>query len=323
MWKEAVKNIVDVALPLTRIDSKKQQIVSMRPLPTLAIQKIQDTLSIEWTYNSNSIEGNTLTLQETRAVLEDGITIKGKSLREHFEAVNHQEAIQLVEALAQPDFVLNESSILDIHALVLDKIERDFAGRFRTMGVRITGANFLPPNPLKVPELMSELVTWVNENPLGMHPLELATAFHHRFVWIHPFLDGNGRTVRLLFNLMLMKDGYPPAIILRNDRKKYYEALNQANEGNYQKLSLLMSQALERSLDIYISNLSAGSEDYRAIGNLVEEEQMPYGQEYISLLARQGKIDAYKEGRVWYTTKEAIKSYMGGRQRKRVVKNGG
>jgi Fic family protein len=295
----------------------------MRPLPTLAIQKIQDTLSIEWTYNSNSIEGNTLTLQETRAVLEDGITIKGKSLREHFEAVNHQEAIQLVEALAQPDFVLNESSILDIHALVLDKIERDFAGRFRTMGVRITGANFLPPNPLKVPELVSELVTWVNENPLGMHPLELATAFHHRFVWIHPFLDGNGRTVRLLFNLMLMKDGYPPAIILRNDRRKYYEALNQANDGNYQKLSLLMSQALERSLDIYISNLTAGAEDYRAIGNLVEEEQMPYGQEYISLLARQGKIDAYKEGRVWYTTKEAIESYMGGRLRKRVVKNGG
>jgi Fic family protein len=323
VWKEAVKNIVSADLPLARIDSKKQQIVSLRPLPTLAIQKIQDTLSIEWTYNSNSIEGNTLTLQETRAVLEDGITIKGKSLREHFEAVNHQEAIQLVEALAQPDFVLNESSILDIHALVLNKIERDFAGRFRTMGVRITGANFLPPNPLKVPELVSELVTWVNENPLGMHPLELATAFHHRFVWIHPFLDGNGRTVRLLFNLILMKDGYPPAIILRNDRKKYYEALNQANDGNYQKLSLLMSQALERSLDIYISNLTAGAEDYRAIGNLVEEEQMPYGQEYISLLARQGKIDAYKEGRVWYTTKEAIESYMVGRQRKRVVKNGG
>jgi len=321
MWNEVVKNIKDVGLPLARIDSKKQQIVSIRPLPLAAIQRIQNTLSIEWTYNSNSIEGNTLSLQETRAVLEDGITIKGKSLREHFEAVNHQEAIQLVETLAQPDFVLNESSILDIHALVLDKIERDFAGRYRTMGVRITGANFLPPNAMKVPELVSELVTWVNDNPLGMHPLELATAFHHRFVWIHPFLDGNGRTVRLLFNLMLMKEGYPPAIILRNDRKKYYEALNQANEGNYQKLSLLMSQALERSLDIYLSTLAGGAEDYRAIGNLVEEEQMPYGQEYISLLARQGKIDAYKEGRVWYTTKDAIESYMGGRQRKRLVKN--
>lgn len=322
MWQEYAKSIKDAGLQLERLDDKKRQIVDLRPLPKLAIQKIQEALSLEWTYNSNSIEGNTLTLKETRAVLEEGITIKGKSLREHFEAVNHQEAIELVEVLAQPGFVLNESIVLDINGMVLDKIERDFAGRYRTMGVRITRAHFLPPNALKVPDLMMELVDWVNQNPLGLHPIELATIFHHRFVWIHPFLDGNGRTVRLLFNLMLMKEGFPPAIILRNDRKKYYQALNQADNGNFQKLGLLMFQALERTLDIYLSNLNGGEEEYLPIGNLANEDGVPYGQEYVSLLARRGKIDAYKEGRVWYTTKEAVASYISGRKRRRSTAKG-
>jgi Fic family protein len=322
MWQEYAKSIKDAGLQLERLDDKKRQIVDLRPLPKLAIQKIQEALSLEWTYNSNSIEGNTLTLKETRAVLEEGITIKGKSLREHFEAVNHQEAIELVEVLAQPGFVLNESIVLDINGMVLDKIERDFAGRYRTMGVRITGAHFLPPNALKVPDLMMELVDWVNQNPLGLHPIELATIFHHRFVWIHPFLDGNGRTVRLLFNLMLMKEGFPPAIILKNDRKKYYQALNQADNGNFQKLGLLMFQALERTLDIYLSNFNGGEEEYLPIGNLANEDGVPYGQEYVSLLARRGKIDAYKEGRVWYTTREAIEQYMNGRKRRRLTAKG-
>ncbi|HSC54652.1 MAG TPA: Fic family protein [Phnomibacter sp.] len=320
MWKEVIRNIGEQILPLERLDEKKNRIVQMRPLPAAAIHRIQEALSIEWTYNSNSIEGNTLNLAETRAVLEDGITIKGKSLREHFEAVNHQEAIELVEVLAQPGFSLTENAVLDIHALVLDKIEKEFAGRYRNAGVRITGANFIPPNALKVPDLMAELVSWTNENPEGFHPLQIATAFHHRFIHIHPFFDGNGRTVRLLFNLLLMRDGYPPAIILRNDRKKYYDALNQANEGKYEKLCLLMSQALERSLDIYLSNLEDRAEDYKPIGSIVEEETAPYGfsQEYLSLLARRGKIEAYKEGKVWYTSKEAIDRYMENRLRKRI-----
>jgi Fic family protein len=319
MWKEWVAQIVQAEMPLARLDDKKQRILERRPLPAAAVQRIQTALSLEWTYNSNSIEGNTLSLAETRAVLEDGITIKGKSLREHFEAVNHHEAIELVEALAQPGFVLSENVILDVHAVVLDKIEKEFAGRYRNSGVRITGANFIPPNALKVPDLMAELVSWVNENPLGLHPLELATAFHHRFVYIHPFFDGNGRTVRLLYNLLLMTLGYPPAIILRNDRKKYYEALNQANDGKYDKLCLLMSQALERSLDIYLSNLEDRAEDYQPISNIVADEGEPFGfsQEYLSLLARRGKIEAYKEGHVWYTSKDAIDRYLHSRRRKR------
>jgi Fic family protein len=273
---------------------------------------------MEWTYNSNAIEGNTITLNETRLVLQDGMTVKGKSLREHFEVMNHHEAIGLLEELTHAGYSLRERDILDIHQLVMQHMDKEFAGRIRNAGVRITGANIVPPNAIKVPGMLQDLIRFVNPNPDNLNPLWLATVFHHRFVYIHPFFDGNGRTVRLAMNLLLMREGFPPAIILKNDRKKYYDALNQANGGAYQKLALLMLQALERSLDIYLTALPGSDEDYLPISQIVEEEALPYGQEYISLLARQGKIDAYKEGRNWYTTATAVKAYMQGRKRKRV-----
>jgi Fic family protein len=136
-------------------------------------------------------------------------------------------------------------------------------------------------------------------------------------VWIHPFFDGNGRTVRLLFNLLLMKEGYPPAIILKNDRKKYYDALNRANKGDYNKIILLVMQAMERSLDIYLSNLDDEANDYQAISTIVNDSNVPYGQEYVSLLARRGEIDAFKEGNVWFTSKKALVEYISSRKRKR------
>jgi Fic family protein len=167
--------------------------------------------------------------------------------------------------------------------------------------------------------LLDELIDFVNTNPLQLNDIELATIFHHKLVWIHPFFDGNGRTVRLCMNLLLMRCGFPPAIILKNDRKKYYEALNQANNGNYQKLMLLMCQGLERSLNIYLNAMPDNTNDFQKISDIVSEPSSPYGQEYISLLARTGKIDAYKEGRNWYTTKEAIDDYIENRLRKRVL----
>lgn len=274
---------------------------------------------MEWTYNSNSIEGNTLTLQETKLVLQDGLTVKGKTLRELFETVNHHDAVAYIESVAQPNKPITEYDVLHTHTLLLDKIEKDFAGRFRNAGVRITGANFTPPNARKVYDLLHELMQWVNDESAIVHCLVRATVFHHRFVWIHPFFDGNGRTVRLLFNLLMMKEGYPPAIILRNDRKKNYDALNKANEGDYGKLLLLVCQAMERSLDIYLSNIDDIVDDYKSITSIIKEGKVPYsyGQEYISLLARRGAIDAYKEGRFWYTTEKAIDAYVRGRKRRR------
>jgi Fic family protein len=206
---------------------------------------------------------------------------------------------------------------LEVHELVLASIEKEIAGRYRTSGVRISGANFTPPNALKVNEMIEELILWVNTDSNNLHPIIRACIFHHRLVWIHPFFDGNGRTVRLLFNLLLMKQGFPPAIILKNDRKKYYDALNKANQGDYSKLLLLMIQAMERSLDIYLSSLDNTHDNYKEINIIVEEMSLPYSQEYVSLLARKGKIDAYKQGKNWLTTEKAVQEYFNNRKRKR------
>lgn len=317
MWKIDLTYRNDLQPTFDRLYEKRAMLKKARPLPKVALEKIKEALSIEWVYNSNGIEGNTLTLRETQLVLQEGMTIKGKSLREHFEAKNHENALNHLYELVDKKGPLRASTILMLHSYILRSIEDEWAGRLRTGGVRISGANFVPPNALKVPQLLEEALSFIVENPLNLNDIELATVFHHKFVWIHPFFDGNGRTVRLAMNLILMKEGFTPAIILANDRKKYYAALNQANNGNYSKMMLLMSQALERTMNIYINALPGNETDFKEISNLVREEGMPYGQEYISLLARQGKIDAYKEGRNWLTTKEAVEDYIRNRKRKR------
>lgn len=321
MWKIDTTYRKELDATFERLYDKMAVLRRSRPLPNIALQKIKEALSVEWTYNSNSIEGNTLTLQETQMVLQEGITVKGKSLREHFEAKNHEKAIHFLFSIVEDDYELRAIDILSLHSLVLNLIEEDFAGRIRNGGVRIVGANFIPPNANKVSDLLDELIDFITKNPLNLNDLELATIFHHKFVWIHPFFDGNGRTVRLAMNLLLMRKGFPPAIILANDRKKYYDALNQANNGNYQKLMLLMCQAQERSLNIYLSSLPDNDYDFQEISSIVSEPNSPYGQEYVSLLARQGKIDAHKEGRNWFTTKKAIEDYINNRQRKKVIEN--
>ena len=319
MWNIDLKYRETYKTTFERLLDKRNTLSLARPLNSYAIYKIQDALTVEWTYNSNSIEGNTLSLNETHMVINEGFTIKGKSMREHLEAKNHQLALHKLYKLVQENYVLNDSDILKLHELVLHGIEEDFAGRLRTSGVRISGANFIPPNALKVSQLLDELIAFVNENPLQLNDIELAAVFHHKFVYIHPFFDGNGRTVRLIMNLILMSKGFPPAIILSVDRKKYYDALNQANNGNYDKLMLIICQSLERSLNIYLSAIPDNGLEYDSISNIVSEPDAPYGMEYVSLLARQGKIDAYKEGRNWYTSKKAIEDYMQNRQRKRIV----
>jgi Fic family protein len=318
MWDFNLSDLEELQPYIDRLYEKKTRIDQTRPLPTIVLQKIRGQLSLEWTYNSNSIEGNTLNLHETQLILEEGITIGGKSLKEHFEVINHEKAIDYLYSLVNADYTLRSIDILNLHGYVLKNIEDEFAGRLRSGGVRIVGANFTPPSAKKVPDLFDELVAFVNDNPLNVNDLVLATLFHHKLVWIHPFFDGNGRTVRLAMNLLLLRKGFPPAIILKNDRKKYYDALNQANKGNYHKLCLMMLQATERSLNMYISALPGKSYDeYEPISSIVSEPQVPYGQEYVSLLARQGKIDAHKEGRNWLTSLDAIEEYIAGRKRKR------
>ena len=291
---------------IDRIKNKKVILDNARPLPSSALNRVRHDLSLEWTYNSNSIEGNSLTLAETRVVLEDGITIGGKPLREHFEAINHDKAIGFLEELLTPSYSLRCIDILTIHELVMKNIDDQFAGRIRNGMVRIVGANFTPPSPDKVSDLLNELITDIHANDMNLDISILAAVFHHRLVWIHPFFDGNGRTGRLAMNLLLMKHGFPPAVILKNDRTKYYTALNHANKGDFSKISLLVLQALERSLNMYINIIPDKYGQYESIAQIAKDPLIPYGMEYISLLARTGKIDAYKEGRNWVTTKIAV-----------------
>ena len=208
------------------IDNLKARLDTLRPLPVNTVKSLHEQMVLEWTYNSNAIEGNTLTIKETKVVLE-GITIGGKSMREHFEAINHQEAIFYVEDLVSSDEPFTEHTIKSIHQLVLKNIDAENAGVYRSENVIISGAEHVPPDFINVPEQMAAIVAEYTNSTY--HPIERAARLHTDFVNVHPFIDGNGRTARLLMNFELMKSGYLPVIIKANERLAYYESLDKAS----------------------------------------------------------------------------------------------
>jgi Fic family protein len=215
---------MDINNQLNEIDHLKSMLDGLRPLPEHTLRTVHEQLVLEWTYHSNAIEGNTLTLKETKVVLE-GITIGGKSMREHFEVINHKEAIDYVEAIVQGQEKLSEWQIKSLHKLVLKNIDDRNAGKYRQENVVIAGAEHVPPDFFSIPSAMADLITnyQIKQN---LHPLELAGWLHVDFVGIHPFVDGNGRTSRLLMNFELMRQGYLPVIIPVDRRLEYYEALD-------------------------------------------------------------------------------------------------
>lgn len=238
-----------------KIDVLKKELDDLRPLPSAAVRNLEEVYRVEWTYNSNAIEGNTLTLLETKLVLEEGLTIGGKKLREHFEVINHSEAISYVQDVVNRNIELSEYVIKSIHHLVLKNIEDENAGRYRMVNVMISGSGHTPPHFTVVPEKMEKLVQWYHEQKDQLHPIELAAQFHFQFVYIHPFSDGNGRTARLLMNLILMNDGFPPAIVkaASDARLKYYETLEEASiRDNLKPFIQLIAGYVEDSLHKYI-----------------------------------------------------------------------
>lgn len=208
------------------IDELKKKLDQHRPLAPTMVKNLQEDLILRWTYHSNAIEGNTLTLLETKVVLE-GITVGGKALREHFEAINHREAIYYIEEIIRKEETFSEWQIRNIHQLILKNIDDDNAGRYRQQNVLISGASKTPPDYTLLNEKMAQLIDWYNTKANQLHPIERAAKVHADFVSIHPFIDGNGRTSRFLMNLELMKSGYPPCVITVENRLAYYEALDQ------------------------------------------------------------------------------------------------
>jgi Fic family protein len=310
---------------LTRLNDKKAHLDARRPLPTAAIRRLEEQLAVEWTYNSNAIEGSTLTLRETQLILEQGVTIGGKSLREHLEVINHRDAIVLVESLAAQREPLTPTVVRQLHALVLARIDDENAGQYRQLPVRITGAAHEPPPAWEVPPQVSDWADWVQAQEGNMQTVELAAVAHHRLVAIHPFLDGNGRTTRLVMNLVLMRAAYPPAIIARANRAQYYRALAAADRGDNAPLVNLVGRAVERSLTLYLEAVTPQPApppaDQAWLPLREAAERTSYSQEYLSLLARTGRLEAIKRGRNWYTTRQALDAYVASLRQDRSTNN--
>ena len=239
-----------------QIDKKKAVLDAKRPLPKYTVQSLREKLFLEWTYNSNAIEGNTLTINETKVVLE-GITVGGRTLREHLEVINHRDAIRYVEEVVQKEEPFSQWQIKNLHHLVLKGINDKYVDVYRDQQVFISGATHTPPAPFKIQEQMNALITWYETEAQQLHPITRGAMLHVIFVGIHPFIDGNGRTSRLLLNLELMKNGYPPIVIKVENRLAYDNALDKSHVmKDYQDFIMLVASEVEASLDLYLSAIN-------------------------------------------------------------------
>ncbi len=269
----------------TSLSKKKKQLDCFRPLPPELAKNLDDWFKVELTYTSNAIEGNTLNRRETAIIIEKGLTVGGKTLKEHLEASNHAHALYFVHSLIKKKpSQLTAKDILAIHDIILKGLDDKNAGYYRNVPVRISGSTVILPNPRKVADLMEEFQLWLTSKH-DLHPVAFAGEAHYRLVTIHPFVDGNGRTARLLMNLLLMMAGYPPAIIRKSDRLAYISALETAQlGGSKEPYEKIITKAVERSLDIYLKAVQGesmvdddGSKELLKIGELAKtvEETVP------------------------------------------------
>ncbi|MFM6935750.1 MAG: Fic family protein [Flavobacteriales bacterium] len=219
-----------------------------KPLDAIQLEKLQEYFQTSYTYESNRIEGNTLSLQETHLVVNEGITIGGKSVREHLEAINHGEAVSLLHDLVRQNVPFNEYRLKQIHQLVLKSIDQQNAGRYRNIQVMISGSQHVPPAPYLIDKLMEDYFIYYEQHRTYLHPVILAAEMHERLVTIHPFVDGNGRTARLVMNFILLQNGYTIANLKGNleNRLAYYAALEkvQLNHDSADFHSLIIEHAL-------------------------------------------------------------------------------
>ena len=234
------------------LTAKHQRLAALRPLSPESVASLAAAWDVRMVYESNNIEGNCLTLRETELVLSKGVTVSGKPLKDHLEAVNLLKAWDHIKALAAKGPEFTECDLLDVHRIILTRVEDNFAGSYRTGAVRIAGASHLPPNPVKVPDLMAELFAQLQTIA---DPLERAAALHHGIARIHPFADGNGRSARLAMNFILIAAGYPPVSIAPDLRTAYYAALEAADAGNQAAFLTFILARLNQELDAWLEAL--------------------------------------------------------------------
>ena len=234
----------------SKIDQLKEQLASLRPLNDTELKRLREEFMIENTYNSNAIEGNTLTLRETALILQEGVTIAQKPIKEHLEAIGHKDAFEYV-------VTLTERVIKDIHSLILMN-DANNKGVYRSVPVRILGANHTPPQPYLVPVQMEQLIANYETMKREKHIIEAIAEFHLRFEGIHPFIDGNGRTGRLVLNLELMKAGLLPVNVKFADRALYYSCFDEyySDQRSADPMIELISKYESEELQRYIALLS-------------------------------------------------------------------
>jgi Fic family protein len=240
---------------LAGIAIQKAELDRLRPLSKGALDNLEHAYDLELTYTSNAIEGNTLTQIETNLVIEKGVTIGGKKLKDHLEAIDHYDAIRYVREVARQTTPLGEFDVRNLHALAVKRSDPDIAGRYATTSryVNADAGRHAFPSPAQVPALMGDFSAWLSAAPATP---ETAFAAHHRLVDIHPFNDGNGRTARLLMNLVLIRAGYPPVAVRPEDRLVYLRALQQAEAGGGDEaFKTLLYERLEASLKEYLGAL--------------------------------------------------------------------
>ena len=240
---------------LADIEQKRERLDGLRPLTPGEVKRLQDEFMVEFTYNSNAIEGNTLTLKETAMVLE-GMTIDQKPLKDHLEAVGHRDAFLYIQDIAKQDIPLSEFVIKNIHSLVLMNQPED-KGVYRKIPVRIMGAYTEPVQPYLIEPKMTELLSVNEERKASMNVIERIARFHLEFEGIHPFIDGNGRTGRLIMNLDLIRNGFPPINVKFTDRKKYYDAFDAYyRDGSAEAMTDLIAGYVNARLDEYLEILT-------------------------------------------------------------------
>lgn len=253
---------VNIKKELKELDVLKTAIRKFHPLNNVQLQKIKEYFNINYTFESNRIEGNTLSLQETALVVNDGITISGKSMKEHLEVINHAEALGYIQDVAQSKVDISERLIREIHYLVLKTIDKDSAGKYRQTDVRITGSEHKPVGHFEVPTEMQKLMKYYSEQQKNLHPVILAADIHWMLAGIHPFIDGNGRTSRLMMNLILLKNGYHIAN-LKGDLKSrlsYYKSLEKAQvHQDSNEFRMLVIGNLKDALQEYLSLVDGSS----------------------------------------------------------------
>jgi Fic family protein len=280
----AFSSAMSISEKLQKVDRLKVWLDSFRPLSPTLVSELKKLYDVRFTYHSNAIEGNTLTQRETELVLETGITIGGKTLREHLEVIGHRDAIDYIETLTRSDTAIGEWEIKQIHNLIIRAIAPEEAGCYRQLDVKAAGTEYLYPPHYLLSGLMPEFIEWLNSDQIkSLHPLEFAAEAHLRFVSIHPFRDGNGRTGRLLMNLLLLRAGYPIVIISNQVRAAYIDAIAEAQQygsGIHPLLDLIVDAA-RYSLIETLQILATASDS--------QSQGLPFYQEMLAVLQQQSQ----------------------------------